>query len=463
MLSDLKQICNELIFQVKPEDFSRRMEDLRKEWFEDNHITCKQKKKELMEALADITLDLQSYLVRWNLQKPGDPKALSNEELKQEIEWNYQILMCHARRERVEAIKAEAESIAKSNLMAMTRATDRGNLNTYWGNDYASGLREAMRRGAVTATTNPQLVNTARKENPDMWDPIRDRILQENPTYSPEELGTAMTIEVVLDNAKEMMPIYRATDGKLGYVSLQVNPNNAFDSESMLEEALLVYNTVQERMGERPNVVFKVPGTSSGVDVVKELTARGIGVNVTVNFTVAQQLVFADAIEGGKAPVSFLTEMNGRLDDLVYSELDAQGIEDAKEVSSWAGVAVTRRAYSMLYTGEEPHTRSALLVASLRGPWHIDRSLSSGKIPLYITIFPDKAEDYDSKPRSIEASLHEEVPKEILDKLAKSETFRKAYEPDGLAISDFDTYTPVKKTLSGFRDSYDDFLSYFKK
>lgn len=416
-----------------------------------------------MRVLASMTLDLQSHLLRWNLQRPDDKEGLTAEEVEREVEWNYQILMCWGGQGLVERVREEARAISASNLLAITRASERGTLNTYWGNDHAFGLRGAMRRGAVIATANPQLINLARKEQSEVWGRVKERLIEEHPLYGPEELGIAMTIEVILENAKEIRPIYAASGGRFGYVSVQVNPRNSRDSEGMLNEALSIYKLLAEKMDDVPNVVFKVPATAAGIPVVRELTARGIGVNVTVNFTLSQQLAFAAAIEQGSAKVSFLTEMSGRLDDLVAEELEALGMNDARAVSTWAGVAVTRRAYSMLYSGARAFSRSSLLVASLRGPWHIERSLSNGGVPLYITIFPDKALEYDREPRGMEAVIDEEIPDEILYKLKRSRIFMKAYEPDGLDPVEFDSYEPVVATLSAFRNSYDEFLRYLNE
>ncbi len=459
MSNEFSCVHNEMIFTVAPNDFPRLMEELRSEWMKDYNVVSEDTKKDMVQTLEDINLDLGSYLVRWNLQRPEDVKSLSQDELENEINWNYQLLMCWAGQDRVNSLKKESESICRSNLMALTKSSANGDLNTYWGNDYASKLRWAMRRGGILATTNPQLVNTARKEEPEVWDPIKERLCKEHSGSNPEELGAAMTVEVILKNAWEMRPIYEASGGRFGYISLQVSPKNSYDSEGMITEALKIYDLLSQTMDCTPNVIFKVPATAAGIPVAKELTSKGIGVNITVNFALAQQLAFADVIESGKAKVSFLTEMNGRLDDPVAKELESLGVADAKEVSTWAGVAVTRRAYSMLYS-EKGYSRSSLLVASLRGPWHIERSLGDGPVPLYITVFPDKALQYDEEPRSLKPVIDEDIPVDVLRKLKKSKLFMQAYEPDGLKPEEFDSFGPVDKTLKSFNEGYDDFLKY---
>ncbi|NPV54814.1 MAG: hypothetical protein HPY71_15080 [Firmicutes bacterium] len=75
-------------------------------------------------------------------------------------------------------------------------------------------------------------------------------------------------------------------------------------------------------------------------------------------------------------------------------------------------------------------------------------------------MFPDKAEQYDSEPRSISPALGEEVPEEIIKRLRKSDLFNKAYDEDGLKSADFDSYPPVQATLKSFAKAYDEFVSY---
>ncbi|HHV61399.1 MAG TPA: hypothetical protein GXX51_01995 [Firmicutes bacterium] len=439
------------LLELTPEEFPAYIEVLRKKVVNAGNR---------LHDFAEFTMDLCSYLVRWSLQKPGDPKALADEVITGEISKNIELLREAGAENEVKRIEDARRRFAKSNLIKLSQACDSGAINTRWGNDYASGLREAMRKGAVLVTTNPQLVDLARRDDPATWDSVKAALQRSRPGATGAELATAMTMQVVLKNARELRPIYELTGGRLGYVSLQVNPKNSSDSEGMIREAEGIYQDLTRELGGPPNVVFKVPATRAGLDVARELTSQGIGVNVTVNFSVAQEVAFAEVIEEGKAPVSFLTLMAGRLDDPVAIELEGLGVSDAKELSTWAGVAVGRKVYRLLYDGGRGYKRSSLLIASLRGPWHIDRLIGAGSSLLYITVFPDKAEQYDREPRSISPRLGEDVPEEIIRRLRKSDLFNKAYDEDGLEPADFDSYPPVQATLKSFAKAYDEFVLY---
>jgi transaldolase len=268
-----------------------------------------------------------------------------------------------------------------------------------------------------------------------------------------------MTMNVVLKACREMRPIWVASGGRYGYVSLQVNPRTNTDASQMAGEVMDLFERLKVERGGTPNTVFKIPATHAGLDAVRRLTAAGIGVNVTVNASVDQHLAFAEVIEQGSAPLSFVVLMMGRLDDPVRDELTAAGLADAEAVSRWASVAVLRRSYPLLYE-ERGYRRSAILAASMRGPWSIDGSIVTGPAEIFATCFPDKAREYDAVERPIEAHVREPLPDGIEAKLLQSETFRLAYGPGTLSPESFDTFVPVVQTLEQFSRNYDEFVDY---
>jgi len=150
-----------------------------------------------------------------------------------------------------------------------------------------------------------------------------------------------------------------------------------------------------------------------------------IGVNITLSFSVDQQVVFAEVIEKGNAKVSFVVMMTGRLDDPVRDELLKMGVERAAEAAKWASTAVIRRSYDILYN-QKKYNKSAILTASLRGPWNIEGSLTDGGKPIFITSFPNKTQEFDSIDRSIVSRINEEIPENMMNILKNSKIFKQA-------------------------------------
>jgi transaldolase len=428
---------------------------------------------EIAELLAENAIDMRSVLADWRLkcwEKHPHSAAcavVSDQTLAGLAEANLAQVRAWGRADLAAAAEAEIASIAASNLAHLTRMTFAGETNTYWGNDYAAHLKTAMRRGAALVTTNPVLVNVARKEQPEYWDGVRDALRAKHPGFSPVEMAYALTIQVVAQNARLMRPIWELTEGRIGYVSLQLSPECATDADKMVSEAKWVYERLSAELGGVPNTVFKVPGTRAGIDVAGELTGAGMGVNITVNYSLPQQIAFAGIIEkNSTAKVSFRTQMDGRLDDPVGEELEAAGVGDWAEVKKWCTTLIRQREYRLLskapQAGGLGQYKSYPLPAAGRGPWNISRSIhSEPEVPLYLTIFPDRAKEFDAEPREIDPNgMWAAAPEGYKDKLWKSRLFQQAYEPDGMTVDEFDTYLPTVRTLTQFCASYQEFLGW---
>jgi len=459
MKSEWHDLRERLMFQTPAPAFAPECELMRERYEREFPSAAIERKKEIIEILSEISIDMQSYLLRWRLRDPQDPHPLPLEEIGQQAEQNYMLLSAWGQQGKVESAKIAVAAINKSNLLKLSQMADRGLISNRWGNDAATGLTEAIRKGAVLVTTNPIMVNAVRKEDSVYWDRIRDGLKQAHPDCSAEQRASLMTMSVVLQNCRELRPIFETTKGKYGYVSLQINPRANRDSTRMAEEVEALYERLTRELNGTPNTVFKIPGTKAGLDTVRRLTSQGIGCTITVNCSVDQNLAFGEIIEQGRARISFLVVMSGRLDDLVRDELTDLGLSDAAKVAKWASVAVIRRSYHLLYR-QRKFQKSAILTASLRGPWHVEGSITDGEAPIFITCFPDKAREYDSVDREIKSSINEEIPYEEITKLMKSRIFQQAYEVGGLANDGFETFLPVIATLAAFSKSYDELLEY---
>jgi transaldolase len=247
---------------------------------------------------------------------------------------------------------------------------------------------------------------------------------------------------------------------------LQLSPKAADNAEVMIREAHWVWEQLEKGLDGTPNCVFKAPGTKAGIDLVCDAVSHGMGVNVTVNFALPQQIAFAGAIERNSiCKMSYRTQMDGRVDDPVGDELKDAGVSDWDEVKKWCTTAIRQREYRLLslppQQGGMGCTKSIPLPASGRGPWNIERSITDGPVPIFLTVFPNRQSEFDETERILNPKgMWEELPAGYLDKLYKSRLFRQAYEPDGMTVDEFDTYKPVVDTLTQFNKSYDEFVAW---
>jgi transaldolase len=435
------------------------------EWTREQHVQLES--VGVQEAGADMAMmavELASGLPDWNL--------VSEEVEVEDLDARSKALLATLRADfHADDVADEAGrrigEIRRSNLLALSRLYHQTGVPILWGNDFATGTYGAMLKGGLgLVTTNPVLVGLAAKNDPQTWVPVRDRLREEHPGASPEEIAELMTIEVVVANALLLRRPWELWEEKLGCVSLQLSPKIAFNAQAMITQAERVWPVLGEKLGGKPNCVFKVPGTYAGLEVAAHLTSRGIGVNVTLNFAIAQQRAFAHAINlDSQAALSFRTQMDGRVDDPIGEELEAAGVPDWEKVKRWATTAIRQQDYMTLV---QPPAHGGLgietsycLAASGRGPWNILNSLPFGPGRMYFTIFPSRQVEFDAEPRELViGSLHDEIPAGVIADLRKSKLFNQSYDPDGMTVEEFDTYLPLERTLAEFSEAYDRFCRF---
>lgn len=107
---------------------------------------------------------------------------------------------------------------------------------------------------------------------------------------SAEEIFYQLAIEDIREAADYFLELYHQSQGGDGYVSLEVNPYYANDTESTLAEARLLWKRV-----DRPNLMIKIPATKAGIPAITEAIAAGINVNVTLIFSLARYGEVMDA------------------------------------------------------------------------------------------------------------------------------------------------------------------------
>jgi transaldolase / glucose-6-phosphate isomerase len=155
-------------------------------------------------------------------------------------------------------------------------------------------------------------------------------------------------------------PVHKETKGRDGYVSLEVSPNLAFDTQATIEEARRLWKTVN-----RPNVMIKIPATPQGLSAIRQALEDGINVNITLLFAqsayeqVAEAYFAALEARAGKGQdishiASVASFFVSRIDSLVDSTIDAKQkteTESAKKalLESLRGkvaIANARRTYA---------------------------------------------------------------------------------------------------------------------
>jgi len=145
--------------------------------------------------------------------------------------------------------------------------------------------------GVSGVTSNPSIFEKAITESDDYDESIRDLTAK---GMTSEEIFQSLTVKDIQSVADLLLPTYQRTDGRDGFVSLEVSPKLAYDTTGTIAEARQLWSLV-----DRPNAMIKVPATSEGIPAIRELTGEGININITLLFGLPRYREVADAYLGG--------------------------------------------------------------------------------------------------------------------------------------------------------------------
>lgn len=131
--------------------------------------------------------------------------------------------------------------------------------------------------GISGITSNPTIFFNAITKSSDYDEQIKEMFSEGVPA---DQIYEKITIEDIKEAARLFMPVFEETRGQDGFVSIEIDPRYAFDAVRSIREARQISSIIG-----LPNVMIKVPGTTQGMEVVKELIFEKINVNVTLLFS----------------------------------------------------------------------------------------------------------------------------------------------------------------------------------
>jgi len=337
----------------------------------------------------------------------------------------------------------------KSPLHEMTQTTP----TCLWNDSAAlSELTYSIEHGGVGATCNPVIVLDVLKKEAHLWNDRIRALATELPTATEEEIGWKLVEEISAKRAELLLPAFAKHKGRNGRLSIQTDPHYYRDPAALLQQALR-FDALA------PNMIVKIPATHAGIAAMEEATYRGININATVSFALPQCIAVAEAIERGlkrrekegldisrMGPVC--TIMVGRLDDWLKVVAEKQDITLEPGRLEWAGVAVFKKAYKIY---RERGYRVRLLSAAFRNHMHWSELIGGDVVisPPYKWQVRFNASDVSVGSR-IENAVDPAIVEELLRKFPD---FRRAYDEDGLSLSQFDTYGPTVRTLRQFLEA----------
>jgi len=245
-------------------------------------------------------------------------------------------------------------------------------------------LAEMIRRGDIRGiTSNPSIFHNAIAKSND-YDAALKPMAWAN--WSAEDIFFQLAVEDIQAAADCFLPLYQSTAGGDGYVSLEVSPYLAHDTEATLQQALALRSRVN-----RPNLMVKIPATKAGLPAIRKAIAAGINVNVTLIFSIQRYMEVMDAYLSGLEDrlaaglplgeiASVASFFVSRVDALVDKQLDAliEGATDEgkkaelaalKGQAAVANAKLAYRSFQEIFSGTEWNTLVAASAKVQRPLW----------------------------------------------------------------------------------------------
>lgn len=165
---------------------------------------------------------------------------------------------------------------------------------SYWLDNLTRGKitsgelhRRVTEEGLRGVTSNPAIFHKAISGSRD-YDTQIAQLVREGRTIS--EIYESLIVHDIEQACDVLRPVYQATDGGDGFVSLEVSPYLAHDTEGTMQEVRRLWHAVN-----RPNLFIKIPGTPAGVPAIEQMLYEGININITLLFSIQDYEAVAQA------------------------------------------------------------------------------------------------------------------------------------------------------------------------
>jgi transaldolase len=328
------------------------------------------------------------------------------------------------------------------------------------------GLERMIGDGIVGMTSNPAIFQKA-IANSDLYDDQLQELAQRED--DPKEIFWEVARTDIQAACDIFMPVYERTGGEDGFISLEVQPDIAYDTQATIDEATRLHALV-----DRPNLFVKIPATLQGLLAIEEMISRGKSINVTLIFSLERYREVARAyirgikrlVEGGGDPSgvrSVASFFVSRIDTEADKRLEELGADDLKGKLAIANAKLAYRIYKEVFGGsrwrsleEKGANRQRLLWAS-----------TSTKNPDYPDVlYPENLvgpETVDTMPKStIKAVMdHAEIRPTLEEGVEEAKELLKRLRQAGLDYEDV-TDALEQEGIQKFADPFHELLEEIK-
>lgn len=321
------------------------------------------------------------------------------------------------------------------------RLTAESSTRVWVNNPTVEEIGLAIEQGAVGCTTNPAYGGNLLKRAPDEIRPI----IAECVRVSDDAAVVADLVQqrLVTRIVERFRPMYEASGGREGFVSIQGAPEADTDAAHIVEEA---------RAGHAigPNATPKLPATGPGLEAFEILVADGYPTIVTEVFSLSQLVETSEryvrvTARTGNRPPFFMSPITGIFGDHLKALAARDGLSISTDDMELAGVAFTRECYRIVRERDYPVT---LLAGGARIPLDLTGLVGGA---LHATINWSTFAELMADPSPFAAGIDEPIDQAALARLDGTfEDFHRAMRLDGLALEAFEEFGPLQHFRNNF-------------
>ena len=252
------------------------------------------------------------------------------------------------------------------------------------------------------------------------------------------------------------MPMYEASQGQCGYVSIQGDP---FDET---EESIAKY--ARFNTANLPNMTAKIPVVPGGIKAIKQLAPERVPINTTEIMTIRQALDIADIYDDVCAKIKdpapmYYSVITGIFDQYLAKYVADKGIEIPSDYVWQAGLAVAKKTYAAV---KERSSKIRFIGGGARGLHHFTEMVGGNCV---VTInWKGTADKLIEEDPAVVQRFAAAIPQTVIDELSeKVDEFRRAYYIHGITEEEYEDYGPVVLFRSSFEEAWRNALAEIKK
>ena len=315
----------------------------------------------------------------------------------------------------------------------------------FWvNNPTVEQARQALEAGAVGCTTNPSYVSKL-FNSPADFAYVKRTIDILIPFMADDTELACMVQRIMVSRLSDIfMPMYEASGGTAGFVTIQGNPFTEEDADGIIADGL-----ENRKIGE--NITVKIPVTVPGIKAIADLVEMNIPTMATEVMGLSQAVSICEAYKEasqktGHTPPFFVTHITGILDDHFKRVIKEHSLDIPADVLKWAGLSIAKKEYELLKERDYP----GIMIGGGARKLEDFTELVGGELDITIN-WKGTADVLLDKDMPAESRIDAFPDQAVIDQLmADLPDYQRAYDIDGMVPEEYYDYGGVELFRTSF-------------